>query len=483
MSQADGAHSPGAHSSRLLSAGAEPARPEPEGRLAGARTFVGFGFGAIQAGLFLYEAWRSGNFGRLVVAEVAPDAVSALRAAHGVYTLNIAHAAGVEQVTVGPVEVYNPAVEADRAALIEAVADADEIATAVPSVQYYVSEGPGSIHRLLAAGLLRKAERDGLPVLIYAAENHNHAAEILLEQVTRALQQERTTEIGRAAILSLVSIVNTVIGKMSGVIDAAVGLAPMTPNSGRAFLVEEFNRILITRVRFPEYAPEEVDEDGVALESLPAAPVYFERGIQVFAEKEDLLPFEEAKLYGHNAMHALAGYMGAQAGVVTMDQIGSVPGLLPFVRAAVLEEAGAALIRKHAALGDPLFTETGFAAFTDDLIGRMANPHLQDAVARVGRDPARKLGWDDRLVGTMRLALAHGIVPHRFALGAASALRQLHSSESYPEGALDVLWRRPPQDGETVRRLRDLIRDGWALLHEWKAAGCPNVQDFTTRWL
>ena len=32
-------------------------------------TFVGFGFGAIQAGLFLYEAYRSGNFGRLVVAE------------------------------------------------------------------------------------------------------------------------------------------------------------------------------------------------------------------------------------------------------------------------------------------------------------------------------------------------------------------------------------------------------------------------------
>ena len=35
-----------------------------------AKTFVGFGFGAIQGGLFLYEAFRSGKFGRLVVAEV-----------------------------------------------------------------------------------------------------------------------------------------------------------------------------------------------------------------------------------------------------------------------------------------------------------------------------------------------------------------------------------------------------------------------------
>ena len=30
------------------------------------RTFVGFGFGAIQAGLFLYEAQQSGAFTRLV---------------------------------------------------------------------------------------------------------------------------------------------------------------------------------------------------------------------------------------------------------------------------------------------------------------------------------------------------------------------------------------------------------------------------------
>jgi len=47
--------------------------------LTGKRTFVGFGFGAIQAGLFLYEAYQSDNFGRLVVAEVLPDRVDAVR--------------------------------------------------------------------------------------------------------------------------------------------------------------------------------------------------------------------------------------------------------------------------------------------------------------------------------------------------------------------------------------------------------------------
>ena len=49
----------------------------------GSRTFVGFGFGAIQAGLFLHEAFRSGNFKRLVVAEVVPEIVREIREAGG----------------------------------------------------------------------------------------------------------------------------------------------------------------------------------------------------------------------------------------------------------------------------------------------------------------------------------------------------------------------------------------------------------------
>jgi len=54
-------------------------------------TFVGFGFGPIQAGLFLYEAARSGNFGRLVVAEVNPALVQDVRNNGGTVSINIAH--------------------------------------------------------------------------------------------------------------------------------------------------------------------------------------------------------------------------------------------------------------------------------------------------------------------------------------------------------------------------------------------------------
>ncbi len=123
--------------------------------LNGTRTYVGFGFGAIQAGLFLYEAFGSGAFRRLVVAEVLPEVVATVRQAGSGYYVNIAHLDRVEHALVGPVEVEDPAAESDRRRLVEAVAAAEEMGTAVPSVQFYVSDGPGSIHRLLAEGLRR----------------------------------------------------------------------------------------------------------------------------------------------------------------------------------------------------------------------------------------------------------------------------------------------------------------------------------------
>ncbi len=47
----------------------------------------------------------------------------------------------------------------------------------------------------------------------------------------------------------------------------------------------------------------------------------------------------------------------------------------------------------------------------------MVRPNLNDLVARVIRDPIRKLGYDDRLYGTMRLALRYGIEPVNLAGG------------------------------------------------------------------
>jgi mannitol-1-phosphate/altronate dehydrogenase len=83
---------------------------------------------------------------------------------------------------------------------------------------------------------------------------------------------------------------------------------------------------------------------------------------------------------------------------------------------------------------------------------------LRDAVDRITRDTRRKLGWEDRLVGTMRLALGQGISPVRYAKGAAAAVRQLAVEESLsPEGLLEELWSGCGE-ADTVAQVRKLIK-------------------------
>ena len=95
---------------------------------------------------------------------------------------------------------------------------------------------------------------------------------------------------------------------------------------------------------------------------------------------------------------------------------------LAHARAAFVDESGASLVKKYKSIREPLFTVDGYRDYADDLIKRMVNPNLNDLISRVTRDARRKLGYDDRLFGTMRLALAHGIAPIHMARGAAAAL-------------------------------------------------------------
>jgi len=431
--------------------------------LTGEKTFVGFGLGAIQSGLFLHEAIASGNFGRLVVAEVLPAVVSCVRKNDGYLAVNIAYADRIEVDHIGPVEILDPAVEKDRALLVEALKDSYEISTAVPGVRFYASPGPDSLCRILSAGLHAKVINNGPRAVLYAAENHNHAAEILEELV-----REEIPENDQNTLDSRVRFLNTVIGKMSGVHIGkleieGLRLTPMTPGSERAFLVEAFNRIFITRITFPQGGRQPV----------------FKRGIRAFIEKDDLLPFEEAKLFGHNATHGLGAYVGALLGIKRIAEIPSVPGFLQFLRQAFIEESGKALIHRYAGV-DPLFTPHGYADYAEDLLRRMVNPWLADTVERVGRDVARKLHWEDRLVGTLRLGVAEGVVPRRYALGTAAALVSLDpallDNTGDPAEQLLTLWKDSRRDPAQEEAVLVLIRDGLQRLRRWRARGTGDLQ-------
>jgi mannitol-1-phosphate 5-dehydrogenase len=430
--------------------------------------FTGFGFGPIQAGLFVNEAFVSGNFSRIVVAEIDETIVDAVRANNGTYFVNVAKSDGIEAVKIDGIEIYDP--NNDRKELLEAISQSTEIVTSLPSVKFF-DMGQNSVASLIAQGLKdSKAE----VTIIYTAENNNHAAEILKNAVA-----EKTS----AASSDRVRFLNTVIGKMSRVITNAdeikqLKLKPVTPGIERAFLVEQFNRILVTQCTIKDFTP----------------------GIEVFIEKENLLPFEEAKLYGHNAIHALLAYLGIAKGYKKMTELKDDSVIMKIARDAFLNESGAALIKKYADLDyesrpspspsvgrglegrDELFTEAGYRYYAEDLLERMTNPYLEDTTARAGRDPVRKLGsragrdpvrklgYNDRIFGTMVLALKYGIEPVNMAIAAVAGLRQLLANpkeNNLPDTFSSLISRPSPLVCEEIEKVLTWL---------WRNQPCQNCQ-------
>ena len=348
------------------------------------KTFLGFGLGAVQSGLMLFEALKSGNFDRFIIVEINESLVKAVRKAGNAISINTATESGIIKSSIPGIEILNPSDPKDLPTIKEAIYTADEMATAIPSVEFYDAGGKQSIAYLLTRNLNPEKKQ-----ILYAAENNNYAAEILLDKIVKHRGAELTESF---------QAVNTVIGKMGGVIDDMntihqLKLDLITPGNPKAILVEEFNNIIISKIHFNDY----------------------KRGIEVFQEKDDLLPFEEAKLYGHNAVHSMLGFFAQMRGYKFMSQIRQDRQLYEFGEKAFQDECGAFLLKKYQRLDEPLFTKAGFDFYGSDLLKRMTNPFLRDEVARICRAPLRKLLYHDRFLGTIREALAQNITARLIA--------------------------------------------------------------------
>jgi mannitol-1-phosphate 5-dehydrogenase len=420
------------------------------------RTFFGFGFGPIQAGLFIHEAIKSGNFNRFVIAEVNPKLVSQIRGNQGRVNINIAYSDRVEKVALCGIEIYNPEDDQDQRKIIDAISMAEEMATAVPSVNAYRMPSQGSIHRLLAAGIGNKPPI-GEPFVIYTAENNIRAAQILQKHVDDQLRIEHQTKFNDYQG----QILNTVIGKMSQIVDLkklspAFDLIPIVPSSEKAILVEEFNNILISEISIEPC---------------------FRRGIKVFREKPDLSPFEETKLFGHNATHASLGFFGNLFGETIVSDLKGYPGLIRFIRAMFIEEAGTALCRKYQGV-DEMFSKDNFKRYAEDLLERMLNPFLMDSVDRLTRDVERKLGWDDRMIGAIRLCLKFNVKPDKLAFSAVAALCGIDGCHAEQRmSKLDLLskqWLETSRSAQEVQTVSQVIKAANEKFSAWEVQGFPH---------
>jgi mannitol-1-phosphate 5-dehydrogenase len=336
------------------------------------------------------------------VADVDPAIVKAVRDDKGNLSISIAAKDKVYSEIIQRVEIFNPGDSGDIKTLIDIAADADEIATALPAVKFF---------RHVAPWLRRGFEKNpNHRRMIYTAENNNHAAELLEKAVGKKFPNTY--------------YLNTVIGKMSGVLslDECVKrkLPTLTPSADRGHLVEEFNQILISN-----------------------CPAIENRKTKGLCVKDDLLPFEEAKLYGHNAIHVLLGLLASEKKIVFMHELAGHPEIIEIGRRAFINESGLALRKKWNGL-DELFTENGYRKYAEDLLIRMINPLLADSVERVCRDLERKLGWDDRIIGAIRIVISQGFKPVALSRGAAIAAEKLFGSDPVKiRKGFEKLWPSP----------------------------------------
>lgn len=137
--------------------------------------------------------------------------------------------------------------------------------------------------------------------------------------------------------------------------------------------------------------------------------------IQGMIAVENYYPWVLRKLYTFSAGHATAAYLGWLKGYHYIHTAIRDAEIRAVVLAAMAEGQ-----RGLAARYGKEFA--GTQTELENIVARFENASINDPVNRVARDPQRKLGAKERLVGAARLAEEAGIFPEQLALATAAAL-------------------------------------------------------------
>ncbi|MFQ5553908.1 MAG: 2-dehydropantoate 2-reductase N-terminal domain-containing protein [Acidimicrobiia bacterium] len=188
------------------------------------------------------------------------------------------------------------------------------------------------------------------------------------------------------------------------------------------------------------------------------------------------------KLYTFNAGHAAAAYLGHLKGYKYIHAAVRDHEIRAVVRGAIVEARSALEGRFGAGAGS-------CGTSLERTLERFGNAGLNDTVLRVGRDPRRKLGPRDRLIGPARLGLAGGMLPENLSLAAAAAL--LFSPPS--DVGATLLRRKVARTGigavlrqvcglDVRHGMGHLVSERWSRLAAGWAAGNQLLSLQSARW-
>ncbi len=339
------------------------------------RLAVQFGAGNIGRG-FMGQVLRESGFDTVFV-DVSKTLVDDLNR-RGSYPLRLldAYLQKARELTID----HFRALEADQEnAVAEAIARARVVATAIGVANLE------AISPLVAAGIQRRRERDAGPLDVYLCENMLGAAGLLAKHVVGRLD----TSAGVWAHENI-GFVGTSVARIVG------GAGARLPDDDPLLVIADAHR--------------DVPYDGQASRA-------GELGIEGFHPVNNFKAEVERKIFTHNLAHAGLAYLGYLRGHTYIHETFEDE----FVRSVfdgALDETTEALLRRYRSDLD----RAEHMEVRKDVRVRFGNPLLKDPITRVAKDPIRKLGHDDRIVGAAALCLSQGVTPNYIATVCGAAL-------------------------------------------------------------
>jgi mannitol-1-phosphate 5-dehydrogenase len=339
------------------------------------RLAVQFGAGNIGRG-FMGQLLRESGF-KTVFVDVSKPLVDDLNNRRS-YPLRLLDA--YSQKAHGLTIDHFRALGADQEeAVAEAIAEAHVVATAVGVANLE------AISPLLAAGIQRRRERNAGPLDIYLCENMLGAAGMLAKHIMGRLDSPAKEWAQKS-----IGFVGTSVARIVG------GAGARLPDDDPLLVIADAHR--------------DVPYDGQASRA-------GELDIEGFHPVSNFRAEVERKIFTHNLAHAALAYLGYLRGHTYIHETFE-DEFVKSVFDGALDETTNALLRRYPADLD----RAAHLEIRKDVRVRFGNPLLKDPLTRVAKDPIRKLGRDDRIIGAAELCLSQGITADYIATVCAAAL-------------------------------------------------------------
>lgn len=332
--------------------------------------------------LTIHSLHKSGY--EVVFCDVMENIIDQLNAAKSYKVIQVG-AEGTSETTITNYRAINSKTHEED--VIKEISTADVVTCSV---------GP-NILRFLAPVIAKGIDmrpNDATPIAVIACENMIGATDALAEHIKhpKCTPEHRLEDHHERARYA-----NSAIDRI---------VPAQDPEAGLDVKLEKFYEWVVDRSPFNDHAPPPID------------------GVKWV---DNLIPYIERKLFTVNTGHAAAAYHGYYHQKTTVYDALQDKKIVEEVNKA-LSETSSLIVAKHG------IDSAEQAEYVKKIITRIGNPHLEDAVERVGRAPLRKLSRKERFIGPAA-ELAEEGKPFTALLDAAEMAFRFQNVEGDEESA------------------------------------------------